>query len=77
MYTVLPTYKIVAVGQCSRNLESLSHPPVAACMSWAELLQLLQRAPLKGSLSKAPPKLEKACAGLWSFEFSAGRNLQL
>jgi hypothetical protein len=44
MYTELPTYKIVIVDRCSRNLEHQSHPPVAACMSRVESLRLLQRA---------------------------------
>jgi hypothetical protein len=55
MYTKLPTYKMVVVDQCSRNLELLSYLPIAVYMSQAERLQLLQ---------KAPPKVEKAYVGL-------------
>jgi hypothetical protein len=55
MYTELPTYKIVVVGRCSRNLEPPSHPPVAACMNRVEPLLLLQM---------ALPKLGKACVDL-------------
>jgi hypothetical protein len=55
MYTRLPTYKIVVVDRCSRNLELLCRLSVAVYMSPDESLRLLQ---------KAPPKLGKDCAGL-------------
>jgi hypothetical protein len=38
MYTKLPTYKKVVVDICSRNLEFLSHIPVAVDTSQAESL---------------------------------------
>jgi hypothetical protein len=44
MYTKLPTYRMVVIDQCSKNSELLSHLPIAVCMSWAESLQLLQKA---------------------------------
>jgi hypothetical protein len=55
MYSKLPTYRIVVANRCSRNLEPQSHPPVAACMSRAESVRLLQM---------ALPKLGKVYVGL-------------
>jgi hypothetical protein len=43
MYTELPTYRIIVVDQCSRNLEPRSHPHFATFMSQAEPLPPLER----------------------------------
>jgi hypothetical protein len=40
MYTELPTYRIIVVDQCSRNLEPRSHPHFATFMSQAHFHHL-------------------------------------
>jgi hypothetical protein len=50
MYTKLPTYKKVIIDHRSRSLKLQSRLPIIVCMSHAESLQLLQKAPPYGKL---------------------------
>jgi hypothetical protein len=62
----LTTYRKVLTDHRSMNSEHRSHLLTVAYMSRVESLQLIQ---------KDPPRLGKACVGLWSFGSFKVRNL--